>query len=476
MRITSSTRIDYTVSSKNNLYGHFFKDNYERISSPGNLDYVPESNVADIRNYGITDTHTFSPTFLNELTVSYLDTDSFRTATERVPPRDMGINIDEGYLGVGMSINVGNGQMNLSFTGPERQVYRNLHWKDTMTLVRSAHTFKWGYEGQYVNFDLIRGNGARSATFTGLRSGSAFSDFMLGAFDQVSHGFGAADSFPILWKHQFFIQDEWKLTPRITMNVGLRYEPWFPWEQEYGRYTSWEYGTQSTVKPDAPRGILFPGDPNVPFKTVENDFNNFAPRLGRGVGRQRQWPDRRARRIWHLLQPHQRHVRACRRGAVDRHRSSCGTAGSRIRTRRSTRPCRLRACRSRASSAACRSAHIQGSIARCIRCRSTSSTTISRWRRRPCTTSTSRSSASSRTTSWSTWRMSAGSASSSRGTATSTPPQFKNSPRTGAPPNAQNIIDRVIYEPGHHRTNVARARDAVPQLVQRRSSSKAPSA
>ena len=149
-----------------------------------------------------------------------------------------------------------------------------------MTLVRSAHTFKWGYEGQYVNFDLIRGNGARSATFTGTRSGNPMADFMLGAFDNVSHGFGAADSFPLLWKHQFFIQDEWKLTPRITMNAGLRYEPWFPWEQEYGRYTSWEYGTQSTVKPDAPRGILFPGDPNVPFKTVEGDCNNFAPRLG----------------------------------------------------------------------------------------------------------------------------------------------------------------------------------------------------
>ena len=140
-----------------------------------------------------------------------------------------------------------------------------------MTLVRSAHTFKWGYEGQYVNFDLIRGNGARSATFTGTRSGNPMADFMLGAFDNVSHGFGAADSFPILWKHQFFIQDEWKLTPRITMNAGLRYEPWFPWEQEYGRYTSWEYRTQSTVKADAPRGILFPGDPNVPFKTVEGD-------------------------------------------------------------------------------------------------------------------------------------------------------------------------------------------------------------
>jgi hypothetical protein len=273
------SRVDYTVSSKNTLFGHYFKDNYERISSPGNVDYVDESNVADINNYGVTNTHTFSSSFLNELTVSYIDSSSFRTATERVPPRDMGINIDEGYLGVGYSLNISGGP-NLSFTGPERQVYRNWHWKNVMTLVRSAHTFKFGYEGQYVNFDLIRGNGARSATFTGTRSGNSMADFMLGAFDNVSHGFGAADSFPLLWKHQFFIQDEWKLTPRITMNAGVRYEPFFPWEQEYGRYTSWEFGTQSTVKPDAPRGILFPGDPNVPFKTVENDLNNFAPRVG----------------------------------------------------------------------------------------------------------------------------------------------------------------------------------------------------
>jgi len=62
--------------------------------------------------------------------------------------------------------------------------------------------------------------------------------------------------------------------------VGLRYEPFFPWKQEYGRYTSWALGVQSTVKPTAPPGILFPGDPGVPDKTVEADLNNFAPRLG----------------------------------------------------------------------------------------------------------------------------------------------------------------------------------------------------
>jgi hypothetical protein len=271
-------RFDYTASSKNNLFVHFFRDHYRRTTSPGTLDYVDQDNVTDLKQYAVTDTHTFSSNLLNEATYSFMHADSFQHAIGRVPPRDMGMNLEEGYLGVGMSLNV-SGQFNLSFPGPERQIYRNWHWRDTMTLVKGSQTFKWGYEGMYVNFDLIRGNGARSATFTGTRSGLATADFLLGAFDQVSYGFGAADSFPIIWKHQFFFQDEMKVTPRLTLNAGVRYEPWLPWEQEYGRYTSWSYGVQSVVKPDAPRGILFVGDPGVPDKTVESDMNNFAPRL-----------------------------------------------------------------------------------------------------------------------------------------------------------------------------------------------------
>jgi hypothetical protein len=283
------TRFDYTVSPRNNVFVHYFKDHYHRTSSAGNIDYTNQDNLTDLKQYAVTDTHTFSPTFLNEATYSFVNAQSFVQATDRVPPRDMGINLDEGYLGVGMTLNV-TGQFNLSFPGPERQGYRNWQWRDTMTLIRGSHTLKWGYEGMYVNFDLVRGNGARTATFTGTRSGSAMADFMLGAFDNVSFGFGAADSFPLLWKHQFFFQDEWKLTPRLTMNAGVRYEPWFPWKQEYGRYTSWNLGVQSVVKPDAPPGILFVGDPGVPEKTVDADLNNFAPRLGlawdtRGDGR-----------------------------------------------------------------------------------------------------------------------------------------------------------------------------------------------
>ena len=135
-----------------------------------------QRDTSDFKQYSITNTHTFSPTFLNEATYSFMDANSFTSAIDRVPPRDMGVNIDEGYLGVGMSLSV-TGLFGINFPGPEYQRYRNWHWKDTMTLVRNAHTFKWGYEGQYVNFDLIRGNGSRSAQFHGVRSGSAMADY-----------------------------------------------------------------------------------------------------------------------------------------------------------------------------------------------------------------------------------------------------------------------------------------------------------
>jgi hypothetical protein len=275
------TRFDYTASAKNNLFFHYFRDHYHRTSAPNgaNIEYMDNDSVADMKQYAVTDTHSFSPTFLNEATYSFMNAQSFTQAIGRIPPRDTGINLDEGYLGVGMSLNV-SGQFNLVFPGPERQGYRNWHWRDTMTHIRGQHTLKWGYEGMYVDFDLVRGNGPRSATFTGTRSGSAMADFMLGAFDNVQFGFGAADSFPLLWKHQAFFQDEFKVTPRVTLSMGLRYEPWFPWKQQYGHYTSWSLGVQSVVKPDAPPGILFVGDPGVPEKTIEGDMNNFAPRLG----------------------------------------------------------------------------------------------------------------------------------------------------------------------------------------------------
>jgi len=105
-------------------------------------------------------------------------------------------------------------------------------------------------------------------------------DFMIGAFDTSTIEFGIADHSPSTYKHQAFIEDEYKIHPRLTLNYGVRYEPFIPWDQKGGRHTSFIPGEQSVVYPDAPPGILFPGDPQLPEALTYPDYNNFAPRLG----------------------------------------------------------------------------------------------------------------------------------------------------------------------------------------------------
>ena len=70
---------------------------------------------------------------------------------------------------------------------------------------------------------------------------------MIGAFDNSTIEFGIADHSPSTVKHQAFIEDSWKMHPRLTLNYGLRYEPFIPFDQKGGRHTTWVPGVQSTV-------------------------------------------------------------------------------------------------------------------------------------------------------------------------------------------------------------------------------------
>ncbi len=61
-----------------------------------------------------------------------------------------------------------------------------------------------------------------------------------------------------------YAQDTYKVTPRLTLNVGLRYELPFPYTEIHNRQTLWIPGRQSKVMPNAPQDLLYPGDPGVP--------------------------------------------------------------------------------------------------------------------------------------------------------------------------------------------------------------------
>ena len=139
---------------------------------------------------------------------------------------------------------------------------------------------KWGYEFIRPVFEFNLALTASRRASRAPRTGNAIADFMIGAFDNSTIEFGIADHSPSTVKHQAFIEDSWKMHPRLTLNYGLRYEPFIPFDQKGGRHTTWVPGVQSTVVPDAPTGILFPGDPGLPARLTNSDLNNFAPRLG----------------------------------------------------------------------------------------------------------------------------------------------------------------------------------------------------
>jgi len=271
-------RGDYHFSGRNQVSAHFFADRSDSTSWPGNVNYIQQGVFSDVNQFSLSDAHIFSSRLLNDFTFSYLTSRSGGGALTQILPREQGVNVEVGPDGRGMSYSV-SGSVNLNYPGINTQDYVSWQVKDTMTFNVGNHTMKWGYEfiRPVFEFNLAL---TRSASFTGTRTGNAIADFMIGAFDNSTIEFGIADHSPSNVKNQFFIEDSYKMHPRLTVNYGLRYEPFIPVDQKGGRHTSWIPDQQSTVVLDAPRGILFPGDSGLPHKLTHSDLNNWAPRLG----------------------------------------------------------------------------------------------------------------------------------------------------------------------------------------------------
>jgi hypothetical protein len=114
---------------------------------------------------------------------------------------------------------------------------------------------------------------------TGVGSGVDLADFLMGLPDEYLQ-FGSAPS--NIRSHQYagYGQDTWKVSNRVTLTFGMRYEYAEPKFDTQGRTFSYEPGMQSQRFPNAPLGLVFPGDPSAPKGSNFPDRNDWAPRLG----------------------------------------------------------------------------------------------------------------------------------------------------------------------------------------------------
>jgi hypothetical protein len=107
-------------------------------------------------------------------------------------------------------------------------------------------------------------------------------DFILGqAYNFTQDGGIYMNLTGIKWSA--FVQDNWRATKRLTINAGLRWDPFIPYQDSEGRLACYEPGQQSQRFPNAPEGLLFGGsnhDPGCPASSIQTTLGNFAPRLG----------------------------------------------------------------------------------------------------------------------------------------------------------------------------------------------------
>jgi carboxypeptidase family protein len=274
-------RIDLNVSPKHTLFGHVFVDH--NISSStiagGNIaGYNGPTRPTETDSIALNDAYTFRPTLVNQAVVAFLRTTSSVHLNRTQAPSDIGINMPQYFPNGTVGVRVSG---EFSFSGGGFNLFKNNNeqFRDTLTWIKGRHEFKTGGEVLRLHF-LQRFISAPTFRFTGSRSGDAFADYLLGAFSSVEVDFGLADNDDLTTAPSFFFQDQFKATPRLTLTYGLRWEPNLFWYDNHNRIDTVKFGEQSKVVPDAPPGIVFPGDPGIRRSIVGPGWNDFAPRIG----------------------------------------------------------------------------------------------------------------------------------------------------------------------------------------------------
>lgn len=275
-------RIDWNQSPKKTVYGHVYVDR-NNTSSPfaggGNLTgYIGETFTAGTTSITANDVYTFSPTVINQATFSWLSTNSLENSSKNIDPSALGINMPQ-YSPVGSVEADVNGYFNLGSGYLTKFQNTNYQFRDAMNLIKGRHNFKFGGEVLHLHFDQ-KFIGSPTFAFTGSRTGDALADFILGAYDNVTLDFGVRDNDDVQNAPSFFVQDEFRATKRLTLTLGVRWEPYLPWRDINGKVEALQFGAKSKVVPDAPPGLLFPGDPGVSNSLVPSQLHNFAPRIG----------------------------------------------------------------------------------------------------------------------------------------------------------------------------------------------------
>ncbi len=301
------TRVDHRISKANTVFGRYLHQRQQNPNFvgglPGTLGFHQQLRV--VKHALVSDTHIFSPTTINEARFGI----SFNTNPQSSRDIDGPAFIKQAGLtnvtrdgvipdvkqipvvGFGGGLGIQPIQVSNQREGNQDLTYQ---WQDTVSLIRGKHSLRMGgeinlryFKDQNQSINLF-GNFQFNGTYTQLN----FADFLLGMPTTITRAPFALKRVDKSIAYDFFVQDNYKITNRLTLNLGIRYELHPGWTTVGNRISGFDVRSGSIVVPDSALGLvnpLFPvnivpviGNSKTAFndRLMRTDRNNFAPRVG----------------------------------------------------------------------------------------------------------------------------------------------------------------------------------------------------
>jgi hypothetical protein len=238
------------------------------------------------QNFVAQETHTFNPGLIGVVRFSYLRNKFlYGERTNHTTPTELGFGYDSSLeVAAGPPFIQVNGYTTVGdpITGPRNSYENVVDYNGSISWVRGRHELKFGGGYEHLQINVLQGI-ATNGFFVFVPFPvvpNAFASFLFG--QPVFFLQGRGDFSRGIRGNSFnaYAQDTYKLSSRLTLNFGLRYELPFPYTETKNRQTLFIPGRQSTVVPDAPTSLLYPGDAGVPAGLIPTFKKGFAPRVG----------------------------------------------------------------------------------------------------------------------------------------------------------------------------------------------------
>ena len=282
-------RADYQHSANHSIFGRYLfkfvkQDPPYRVSQ--NVLTTSAQGLDNLfQGVAIGDTVVFGSNAVQNVRVTYNRTRVQRSTEKWFSPYDIGSNVYT-YNPGEMSFSVQNA---FSIGGVNSGIFNTDSYQvsDDVTLVRGNHQLGFGVNLAYLTMDFLT-NARVGGTWSvnGQNTGLSLADFLLGRVATLEHG--AGNLLPMsMWYQGVYAQDTWRASSRVTVNAGLRWEPFLGQTVTNGAIYNWSLdnfrnNVKSQVFLRAPAGFSYPGDEGFPpGKTgLHKQWWNFSPRVG----------------------------------------------------------------------------------------------------------------------------------------------------------------------------------------------------